>query len=234
MAGRPPKVDHVREAFLGQTNSARSLVKSVVTLSGINPNTACPRLHVEHSRRVVELAFLGLVSAWEEFLEQVFVRYMCAARADSGYIPNLRMGRASDLGHAYQVLSGDPKYNPARHYSRFSDPKWVISSAKLYFDQGSPFSPRMQSRIEILQNAVKLRNRVAHLSQKVRTEFIASAKLHLGKQCDKPLPQGFRVGDLLLIPPNRLFNQKIQNKQPDYFMAYCATFRSLAECIVPK
>lgn len=209
-------------------------MNSVVALSGVNPNTACPRLHIEHSRRVVELAFLGMIASWEEFLEQVFVRYMCAARTDSGYVPRLRMGKTSDISHAYHVLSGDPTYDPNKNYSRFGDPKWVISSAKLYFDQGAPFSQKMQGRLQVLQNAIKLRNRVAHSSKKVRAEFITSAKLHLGKGPNQALTQGFRVGDLLLTPASRIFSQKLQQKNLSYFMAYGAVYRDLAKSIVPK
>ncbi len=63
MPGRQPKVDYLREKFINSASSAQSLVDSVLGLSGINPNSESHRLHTGHARRVVELAFLGLVSA---------------------------------------------------------------------------------------------------------------------------------------------------------------------------
>jgi hypothetical protein len=85
MAGRPPKVGHIKDNFLTASRSAEDLVSAVSNLSSIHPNAPGPKLHPEHCRRVVKLAFLGLVSAWEEFLEQSFVRYLAGATADNDY-----------------------------------------------------------------------------------------------------------------------------------------------------
>lgn len=233
MAGRPPKVDHVRDSFLAASDSAKSLVDSVTALSGINPNSKCPRLHTEHARRVVELAFLGMVSAWEEFLEQSFVRYLAGAVADGGYSPAHRMGKVSDIAHAYHVISGDPSYDPEKHYSKFGEPKWVIATARLYFETGSPYATRMQPKVEPLQYAVKLRNRVAHSSIKVRSDFRAVAKKHLNLDEDDPLKQGYALGALLQTKTTRLFGAKARDNEWTYFEAYRRMYRSLAKKIVP-
>lgn len=234
MAGRPPKLDHLRTTFLTSIRSAEGLVDSVLDLSGINPNSSQKQIHAEHARRVVELAFLGVQSAWEEFLEQSFVRFMMGVSPDNGAPANLRLGKAADLAHAYHVLSGDPSYDPAKQYSRFGDPKWVIASSKLYFENGSPFSPRMQQKIELLQYAVKLRNRVAHSSTKVRSEFKVVAQKHLGLNSDEPLTKGYRVGDLLVSPVKRLFGQSAKDRQVSYFKAYMEMYENLAKGIVPS
>lgn len=233
MAGRPPKVDHLRDAFLSQAESAGALVDSVLTLSGINPNSECPRLHTEHARRVVELAFLGMVASWEEFLEQVFVRYMAGAAANNGFSPPMRMGKSINITHAYQVLSGDPDYDPNKHYSRFSDPKWVIDTSKLYFEKGQPFATRIHPKLEPLRHAVKLRNRVAHASTKVRSEFKSTAQKHLGLAPEDALIQGYRVGDLLVAPAQRIFGQGVRDQNLSYFWAYSAMYQTLSKHIVP-
>ena len=146
MAGRPPRVEHVRDEFLGSVTSAEALVDSVRALERIRSNAGNPRLHPKHVRRTVELAFLGLVASWDEFLEQTFVRYTAGARCNGGYSPTLRLGAASDIGHAYHVISGDPNYDPGSGYLKFSDPRWVIDSAKLYFDAGRPYASRAPQR----------------------------------------------------------------------------------------
>lgn len=234
MPGRPPEVDHVKKTFLKSVESARKLFLAVQSVSGINPNSACPRLHTEQARRVIELAFLGLVSNWEEFLEQSFVRYMAGAKAKNGYAPKLRLGKASDIAHAYHVVSGDSKFDPTKNYSKFGAPKWVIDSARIYFDSGSPYAPRMQAYIEPLESAVKIRNRVAHNSEKCREDFKKVARTHLGLQPNAKLTQGYSAGDLLMQAPVAIFNQKIKDKFDSYFETYCGLFTYLANQIVPK
>jgi hypothetical protein len=233
VAGRPPKVDHLRIGFKNDTQSAWALVQSALRLSGINPNTDCPRLHTEHARRVVELAFLGMVASWEEFLEQVFVRYMAGAKTDTGFMPTLRIGKCAGIVHSYQVLAGDPDYDPNKHYAKFGDIKWVIASSKLYFDQGSPFAARLHAKLQPLQLAAKLRNRVAHASTKVRSDFKAAAQVHLGLDPGDPLSQGYRVGDLLVADAERLFGQIARDRHWNFFRAYHRMFRELAAGIVP-
>lgn len=232
MAGRPPQIVHVRDTFLAASKSARDLVKAVSGLSGINPHSECPRLHAEQARRVVELAFLGLISSWEEFLEQSFVRYLAGAKADNGYAPELRMGKASDISHAYQLISGDPAFDPSRRYAKFGDPRWVISISKNYFVLGAPYATVLQPSLDQLQHAIQLRNRVAHNSSKCRNDFIKSAKRHLNIPAEGKLTQGYTVGDLLGAPANQLFGQEARDKYWTFFQAYNARLRSLAKKVV--
>ncbi|WP_458071423.1 hypothetical protein [Rhodanobacter sp. BL-MT-08] len=232
MPGRPPKAAHVRDTFLAASSSASDLVKTISGLSGVNPNSTCPRLHAEQARRVVELAFLGLVSAWEEFLEQSFVRYLAGAKADNDFCPELRMGKATDISHAYQIISGDPNFDPSRNYAKFGEPKWVISISKNYFALGAPYATVLQPNIDPIQHSIKLRNRVAHNSSKCREDFIKSAKIHLNIPEDGKLRQGYTVGDLLAAPADRLFGQEARNKGWTYFQAYNARFRAMARKIV--
>ncbi len=234
MAGRTPKVGHIRDIFLAASKSAKDLVSAVSDLSSIHPNAAGPKLHPEHCRRVVELAFLGLVSAWEEFLEQSFVRYLAGAKADNDYMPALRLGKATGIEHAYHLISGDPEYDPTRNYSKFGEPKWVIAIAKNYMELGAPYATKLHPNLQVLQEAVRLRNRVAHNSGKSREDFKRSARAHLGLPENAPLIQGYGVGDLLTSPAVRLFGQQAQDSGWTYFLAYYARFRRLAKEIAPE
>lgn len=234
MAGRAPSVGHVRESLIRAGASAMELTRSVAALSSLNPNVAGPRLHPEHARRVVELAFLGLVSAWEEFLERSFVRYLSGAKSESGYAAPLRMGKASSIEHAYHLISGDPDYDPSKNYSRFSEPKWVISTARNYMEQGAPYATRLQPNLQILQEAIRLRNRVAHNSSKCREDFKRSARVHLGLAADAPMVQGYGVGDLLTSPARLLFGQQARDRNWSYFQAYVGRFGALAASICPE
>lgn len=232
MAGRQPKVAHIRDAFLKHTISARDLVRDVREISAVRRlNEPC--LHPEQARRVVELAFLGLLSAWEEFLEQSFVRYLAGAMSDDGYRPAYRLGKSASIAHSYHLISGDPAFDPSRNFSRFGDPKWMIGMAKNYFELGVPYAPVLHASLEILQHANRLRNRVAHNSLKAREDFKLSALSHLGLGNNAPLPQGYGVGDLLVAKADRLFGQETRDKGRIYFMAYAVRFRQLAKHICP-
>jgi hypothetical protein len=53
----------------------------------INESSFHPRV----ASKIVGLSFLSIVSAWEEYLEGSFLRYMAGAKSESGYSPRLRM-----------------------------------------------------------------------------------------------------------------------------------------------
>lgn len=233
MAGRPPQVGHVRDRFFSATLSAKNLVEAASGLAAIHPNTDGPKLHPEQCRRIVELAFLGVVAAWEEFLEQTFVRYLAGAASDDGYSPQFRLGKASSIEHAYHLISGDPAYDPNRSYSKFGDPKWVIAIAKNYFVQGAPFATRLTPQLQILQEAIRIRHRVAHNSSKSREDFKRSARLHLGLGQAAPLRRGYSVGDLLTTEAQHLFGKHVNDKRRRYFDAYVLRLTKLAKEISP-
>lgn len=233
MSGRPPKVDHVRESFLRDTESARDLIVAVRDISAIRRRDDGPKLHPEQARRVFELAFLGMISSWEEFLEQSFVRYLAGATFGNNSGPTLRVGKSSSIAHSYHLISGDPTFDPSRSYSRFSDPKWVIAMSKNYFELGAPYAPQLHANLDILQHAIKLRNRVAHNSTKSREDFKQSALQHLGRPNNSSLPQGYSVGDLLLTKADRLFGQEAKDKRWEFFLAYGNRLRRMARQICP-
>ena len=90
VVGRQTKVNHIRDGFLSSIDSALKLYSSVQAMGTVRQSKTCPKLHVEHVRRVIELAFMGMVAGWEDFLEQTVVRYLTDAKTDSGFAPKLR------------------------------------------------------------------------------------------------------------------------------------------------
>ena len=63
MGGRAPKVDHVRDRFIAAIESAEKLCLAVQGSGDNSPASSRPRLHPERVRRVVELAFMGVVES---------------------------------------------------------------------------------------------------------------------------------------------------------------------------
>lgn len=234
MPGRPPKVDHLRIQFVRAINSASTLYSSVQSLGGINPAVQSPRLHTEHVRRVVELAFLGVIGSWEEFLELTLVRYIAGAKCDGGYEPGLRLGKAANIKHAYHLVAGDPNFEPARGFVGLSDPTTTIDVAKLFLEGGRPYADALRAKKDRLVDAVRLRNRVAHTSMKCREDFKKTARSYLNLGGGGKLTQGYRVGDLLTTHAVRHFGPGAANRNLTFFQAFMEMFSSLAEKIVPK
>lgn len=228
--GRPPKVEHVRDEFLKDLNSARDLVRAVLQFEGIHPNTKKATLHSKHVRKVVELAFMGVLSSWEEFLERCLVRYMAGAGTTS-YTPSLKVGCADNIPHSYQLLSEQGSYDPSKDYLKISDTYWVLMKAKFYFDNGKPFDI-LQDLSEKINDANKIRNRVAHSSTKCKADFKKVAIKLLSINTGK-LSQGFSAGNLLLSKADRHFGQSAKNRGITFFEAYMEFFEDTAKRLVP-
>ena len=193
---RKPLIDHVLISFRREVNAARALEATISKISiAINPQTAQASLHPKQRLQVAELAFMGVVSAWEEFLERTLVRYLAGASSASGSYPSPKYGSANSILHAYQILSQKAKYDPSRHFLKANDPDWILSTADFHF-HSHPYSI-IHPHLEILKHGVKVRNRIAHASQKCRTEFKSTALNMLGTQGPN-LRQGYSPGDLLL------------------------------------
>jgi len=235
MAGRPPKVDHIREQFLSAIDSATKLYTQVQKVSTIRASPTHPRLHAEHVRRVVELAFMGIVASWEDFVEGTMVRYVAGAKTSSDYAPTLRLGAAKSLEHAYQLVTGDPDHDPAKHYVSWNDPVATCKLARVVFEAGRPYVGQLDNNnvSQLLKDATKLRNRVAHASVKCREDFKSVARRFKGLPNGAKLTQGYRVGDLLTEKAERHFGDRAKNKGSTFFEAYCDLYQKLAKKIVP-
>ena len=230
MAGRPAEVQHTKNRFDREIASARGLVRAISSVQQqVNPHGPAG-LHPKHVRQVVELAFMGMVAAWETFLEDSLVRYVAGAKAKSGYKPNPKFGLASGIPHSYELLSRDPSYNPEKHYLKVSDPKWVKSSADFFF-QSHPFT-HIHAKSDLLLHANSIRNRVAHDSTKCRADFKATA-IHFLHPLNGTLTQGFSPGALLTAKVQRHFAQQVIQAGCTHFESYARLYEDLAEKVVP-
>lgn len=231
MPGRPAEVDHVKYFFLAELKAAEDLVTKINTLKGgINPNGA-PGLHPKYVRQVVELAFMGVVASWEEFLERVLVRYVAGAKTKAGYAPTPKVGRANSINHAYQVLSANPRFDKDKDYLKVNDPKWVINVADFFFSAHG-FSD-VKTKSQLLGYATSIRNRVAHSSDKCRADFKATAIDFLHPPNGK-LTKGYGPGYLLMAKVARNFGPLVVQAQKNHFDAYIDLFKQLAAKAVPQ
>jgi len=229
MPGRPPKVDHVKKTFLAEIKAAEELVSQIQNFKGgINPRDQ-NKLHPKHVRQVVELAFMGVVASWEEFLELTLVRYIAGAKTESGYSPDPKFGQAPSLQHAYQALSSNPKYDPQKDCLKVSDPKWVTNSADFYFSQHG--YAEVKAKSGLLLHASAIRNRVAHSSTKCKDDFKTTSLYFLDPPSGK-LRQGYGPGDLLQETAQRHFGQPTIQARKTHFEAFIDLYQTLAGRIV--
>jgi hypothetical protein len=228
--GRPPEVDHVKREFLKQVDAAVALVDAIKNIPSRTKNIDGLGLHPKHLNQAVGLAFMGLVSSWEEFIERSLVRYVAGAQSSSGFSPKPKVGIADDIGDAYIRLTQDVDYDPQKKYLKTSDPKWIHKTGAFFFSK-NPFIC-IKSKIELLEDANCIRNRVAHESIKCKTDFKKVAVKFLNIKNDR-LTQGFSAGQLLLKTVERHFGQTSIDKKQSHFIAYASLYRSLAKEIIP-
>ena len=138
---------------------------------------------------------------------------------------------APSISHAYQLASCDPKFRVGSHYMTWSSWSDVVDRAQLFFQAGAPFSTLTHLHRDRITDAIRIRNRIAHSSTKVRNDFNEVARRHLGLAPDKKLSQGYDVGQLLLDKSTKCFANCL--KQATYFERYAHLFYEMADHICP-
>jgi hypothetical protein len=205
-------------------------VEAVRPLAAIDTSKQQRSLHIKQVYRVVELAFLGVVSEWESFLEETFVRYLAGAQASSGAPVVLSAGKAKNIGHSYQIISQKPDYDSSSHYLKFADPKWTLSQASFFFVNAGTYQCLHANMARLLE-AAKLRNRAAHNSEKCKADFKEVAISYLMPTSGK-LSQGYRLGELLSQKAVRHFGAAAH--KDEYVEAFFKLYERLANKIVPQ
>ena len=228
MAGRPPEVNAAKTAFNEVIDQANRLYGVIKPFCGKSINSiSITQIHPKQANRFLGLAFLSVLAGWEEFVEVSFIRYLAGSKAKNDYAPRMRIGACESLGHAYEILSGQLNFDPTRKYTNWASFQSVIDKAKLFFKNGVPYSLLTSQEIDKINDANKVRNRVAHGSQKCKTDFRNVALKMLNRTA---LHQGFDVGMLLLSSPATQF---VNTTQPDLFKGYIEFFEDLRARIVP-
>lgn len=107
---------------------------------------------------IVEHCFMQIFLAWEKFLENSFILYLNAS-ADLQGNTYVRYGIPKDSEHAYNMIKGTKNYPD---WTNISD---VICLAKIYFENGGPYSIIANNPVEF-EDIKVIRNRISHVSEK--------------------------------------------------------------------
>lgn len=228
---KKPALRTAKAAFVKSLDSAENLFAAVSPYLQRNYDSISTNpLHAEQARRVVALAFLAAVSAWEEFIEFALTRYLAGAQSPGGLKAKPRAGYADSVAHAFELISGELGFDPERNFLSWT-PGETLRRARIYFVGGEPFFSALAQYRERLDDFFAVRNRVAHSSTKARQAFKTVA-MKLDPKSASKLRQGFSVGEFLVSPAVKGFPEA-GGQGVSVFSASMAVLRHLADRIVP-
>ncbi len=141
-------------------------------------------------RRVELLAGMVLLKAhvaWEDFLENVFVRYLCGVRSAGGSAPVLIGSPEPTISSAMTALLA-----PNRPFLNWTA-QTTLRRAGIYFDAGEPFATAIGAIGQTLDDISAVRNRFAH-----RSEFSANTFRNVVLRAFGYVPRGMSAGRFLL------------------------------------
>jgi hypothetical protein len=224
--GLPPKTNAVRKVFLDQIESIESIYKLMLPVTARSPiKLKSGDIHPKQAERIIGQSFLNLASSFESFVEFLFMRYLAGAPYPNGGYPTRRV-TAKSVAHAYEVFSGEADFDPEKKYLSFSDWKKVREKASIYFEDSKPFGDVIEVYIQRMADAVKIRNRMAHASDKSRADFKQVAKFFIKGD----LHQSFSAGKLLCAKVAHGFGQIPGDT---LFESYIGLYRNLADTLAP-
>lgn len=200
-----PQLKAILGDFLSQIKSSQALLNKVKSLR-------MPRIYIE---MVTELAFLRLLLAWENFLEESFIRYMVGSKSPSGFCP-ARTVTPATLRKALEIICGD------RQYVEWISASEVIRRAERFFKDGEPYKNALESALTDLSEMNTIRNRIAHRSKSSKEKFsdLVRRKLGYGKQ-------GMTSGRFLLTA------KPMTSPQIVFFDDYVKLIETAGRIIVP-
>jgi len=230
---KKPALNNVKNAFHSKIESSVGLfatLKPFATELAWDGIHGWEPIHPEQAKKIFSLAFLDVLVGWEDFIAACFIRYLAGAKAPSGYCPRLRTGECESIKHAYEVLSGIEGFDPLKRFLRWSSWNEILQKARIFFENGEPFSSVTDQERQRLNDAFIIRNRVAHSSEKCRHDFKRISRQHLGIPDGGKIKRGYSVGALLLEISSRGFGKV---EKDHFFMNYMNLFFQLADKIAP-
>jgi hypothetical protein len=113
-------------------------------------------LPVHRIELAYELSYLRAFTAWEDFLEQAFLRYLCGYAARHGQETPSSGAYCTTISTAKATVYG------TRSYLLWHNPGAVVTRAKSHFTAGSRFETVISSIQGRLEHFSSIRHRIAH------------------------------------------------------------------------
>jgi hypothetical protein len=209
-------VEHCRKTFESELLNIQSFLQKTKDFKIAAGHGVHRSIGIRTVEMLAGLQLLRLYLVWEEFVESVFLRYICGCTSPSGFCPFLLCTRESNLVGATKTVFGKYKYLGW-------GPSDTIARAQIYFQGGEPFSIAIGSAQRELEAIYTIRNRFAHRSEYAQDQFRRLVRSELGYN-----PPGMTPGRFLLsIKTAATFRGQT------FFDYYASVLLSLAHIVVP-
>ncbi len=181
-------IQHCLNSFTSEVQNSLDLANDAQHFRILKPGGRFEHIGIRRVELFAGIALLKMHMAWETFLEDVFIRYLCGASSPTGYTP---------------VLLGPPKSNTNMAFSLLLGPNhvylnWTLQStlkrAIGYFLYGEPFTSAMNSVSTTLDDISIIRNSMAHRSAFARSNFRTVVVREFGF-----VPRGLNANRFLLM-----------------------------------
>ncbi len=151
--------------FLQSLQDCRRLADDAYLWSA--PSGHGTRPYISRGRRdsIVEMAFLRAFLAWEVFVEESFILYLCGQKPPRGRRP---YRHAFPPNHEIAMEWVIPEGRP---YARWTAAGEVSQRAERFFRNGRPFAGILRSNQTALDETQTIRNAIAHRSTSARLKF---------------------------------------------------------------
>lgn len=106
---------------------------------------------------IIEHCFMRIYLAWENFLEDAFILFLCGSVDIKGNNYN-RFAEPKDEEHAYNLLRGTKQYPDWTNLSN------INTLSNLFFENSGPFNLLLSNPVEF-QHMKTIRNRISHISK---------------------------------------------------------------------
>lgn len=209
-------VDYCRKSFEQELLNIEGFLQETKALKIKVGRSAYHPIGIRTVEMLAGLQLLRMYLAWEEFIEAVFLRYMCGCVSHSGFSPPLLANRERNIKGAMKTLFGKHRY-------LVWSPSEILSRAQTYFQNAEPFSTAVRSASHQIEAICTIRNRFAHRSEYAQAQFRRLVRNELGYN-----PPGMTPGRFLLT-------QRIGSivRGQTFFQYYTTILLSVAYTLVP-
>jgi len=139
----------------------------------ISPTTDAPVLPEMDRRQITVAAFLNMFIAWETFLESCLAAFLSGSPTLIGNVP-IKYASPINPAAARKMIIG------VNRYFDYGNHGHVKKVAEIYFENGAPFQPHLDSVYSTLDDLRTMRNSSAHVSSSTQTGLESLALRLLG------------------------------------------------------
>jgi hypothetical protein len=133
-------------------------------------------LHPRRIEAAYEMAFLRVFIAWEDVLEQSFIRYL------AGYANSIgQLTPAAGIGFSRDIVAAESQLFGNNQYLLWHNPLHVIKRSQKFFSMGM-HEHICQSNFARLEAFAAIRHRIAHGQDDARKKFDNATMLLAGRR----------------------------------------------------